>query len=217
MRERILPLLFCAALMTLAGCATTETVLIDLKAPAPDEEGKAAKSDALRVIVLPIEDQRPDKTRLGIRTHYWTSSVTYFRGAPIPQPPGTPPHAPILDQVTKFVMDYLTQKGWQVEVGSRSSAAAGKADVILSSKLLIGDGDATSTLGKTDIVVKGRFAVEALNTADGSTVRMHLNGDGTQRVVWFDEDDMRDLIRDVLAKTLDQFLAATKVENRRLR
>jgi hypothetical protein len=205
-KGRILPLLFCAVLMTLAGCTTTETVLIDLKAPAPDEAVKAGKPDALRVIVLPIEDQRPDKSRLGIRTHYWTGSVTYFKGAG-----GRP-----IDLVTQFVADYLTLKGWQAKVGTRAAASSEKADVILSSKLLDGDGDATSTLGKTDIVVKGRFAVEALNTADGSTVRINLNGDGTQRVFWFDEDDMRDLIRDVLAKTLDQFLAATKVANRRL-
>jgi len=216
-RQRILPLLFSAGLMTLAGCATTETVLIDLKVPGPGEEVKAGKSDAIRVIVVPIEDQRPDKSRLGIRTHYWTNSITYFRGAAIPQPPGAPPHAPVLDQVTQFVRDYLTQKGWQAEVGKRGGGGSGNADVILSGKVLTGDGDATSWLFRTDITVKGRLAVEALNTADGSIVRMNLNGNGSQRVFWFDSDDMRDLISDVLAQSLDQFLATTRVENRLLR
>lgn len=216
MRERILPLLFGAGLMTLTGCATTETVLIDLGAPGPSADVKAGKAESLRVTVVPLEDVRPDNSRLGIRTHFWTSSVTYFKGVGVPLS-RTQPNAPIIDTYTKFVVDYLTQKGWQAEAGRRDGAGPGGADVILSAKVLIGDGDATSWLFKTDIAVKAKVAIQALNTADGSMVRMTLNGQGTQRVFWFETEDMRDLIRDVLAQSLDQFLAATKVDNKLLR
>lgn len=207
MRERILPLLFCAGLMTLAGCATTETVLLDLKAPGPSADVKAGKTESLRVIVTPMEDTRPDKSRLGIRTHYWTASVTYYRGS------GDKP----IDQVTQFVADYLTLKGWQAEVGRRGGAGSSGADVILSGKVLLGDGDAASWLFRTNLVVKAKFALEALNVADGSIVRMTLNGDGTDGFFWFGPDEMEDLIRDVLVQMLDQFVATTKVDGKVLR
>jgi len=205
-RERILPLLLCAGLMTLAGCATTETVLLDLKGPGPSADVKAGKTESLRVAVLPFEDTRPDKSRLGIRTHYWTGSVTYFRvsgGQPV-------------DKLTQFVADYLTLKGWQAEVARRGGAGSSGADVILSAKVLLGDGDAASWLFRTNLVVKAKFDVEALNVADGSIVRMTLSGDGSDGFFWFGPDEMEDLIRDVLVQMLDQFLATTKVDNKRL-
>lgn len=207
MRERILWLLFCAGLMTLTGCATTETVLLDLRAPGPSAEVKAAKAETLRVTVAPLEDLRPDKSRLGIRTHYWTSSVTYFKVS------GAQP----IDLVTKFVADYLTLKGWQAEAGKRDGGGSANADVILSGKLLNGDGDATSWLFGTNVVVKGKLAIEALNVADGSIVRVTLNGNGSDGFFWFEPEDLRDLIRDVLAQMLDQFVATTKVDNKLLR
>jgi hypothetical protein len=89
--------------------------------------------------------------------------------------------------------------------------------VTVSGKLLNLAVDADSKFGRTVITVRAKMVVQAQNAADGSVVRMTLNGAGEDTVVWFDPEDAEDLVNTVLTESFQKFLANTKVENGLLR
>jgi len=70
---------------------------------------------------------------------------------------------------------------------------------------------------KTEMNAKTKIAVQAQNTADDRTVRMTLNGAGSQNVFWFDPEDAEKLLNDVLAESLEKLTTDTKFEHRMLR
>lgn len=92
-----------------------------------------------------------------------------------------------------------------------------RADVVLTGKILALSVDAVSKFMKTEMNAKTKIAVQAQNQADDSTVRMTLNGAGSQNVFWFDPEDAEKLLNDVLAESLEKLTTDTKFENRMLR
>ncbi|MBI5410600.1 MAG: hypothetical protein HZA21_01260 [Nitrospirae bacterium] len=189
-------MVFTVGLLALAGCATKGAVNLDLQVVQP-AEAKSKKVDGLIVTVASFEDSRPEKSRLGVRRHLWGGETTF-------DVPGGKPG----DVVAKVLTDYLKRKGWRVD---------GSPDVSFSGKLLNLSVNAESHFGQTDITVKSKMVVEGTNKADGSIVRMTLNGDGTQKVFWFDPEDAQELASEVLSDSLEKLLANTKVENNLLR
>lgn len=185
-----------AGLLALAGCATKGAVNLDLQA-VQSAEAKSKKADGLTVTVASFEDSRPEKSRLGVRRHFWGGETTF-------NVPGGKPG----DVVAKVLTDYFKRKGWRVD---------GSPDVSFSGKLLNLSVNAESHFGQTEITVKSKMVVEGTNKADGSIVRMTLNGDGTQKVFWFDPEDAQELASEVLSDSLEKLLANTKVENNLLR
>jgi phosphoribosylformylglycinamidine (FGAM) synthase PurS component len=184
-------------LLAMAGCATKGTVNLDVQAVQPSSEAKGKKTDGLTVTVASFQDSRPDKNRLGVRRHFWGGETTF-------NVPGGKPS----DVVAKVMTDYLKRKGWRVD---------GSPDVTLSGKLLNFSVNAESRFAQTEITVRTKLVVEGTNKADGSIVRMTLNGDGTQKVFWFDPEDAQELASEVLSDSLEKLLMNTKVENNLLR
>lgn len=131
--------------MALAGCATkSQVVHLDIRPIQPTSVAAASKGDSLSVAVVAFEDARPEKSRLGVRHHFW-GGETYF------DVPGGKPG----DVVSRAVADYLKQKGWQTAMAMADGAAAsGGPDVTFSGKLLSFSVDADSKFLRTRITVK---------------------------------------------------------------
>ncbi|MBI4400639.1 MAG: hypothetical protein HY581_03275 [Nitrospirae bacterium] len=208
MGGRTLLLAFSIGLMVLAGCATKGQVIhLDIRPIQPASEVTAGKGAGLSAAVATFEDARPEKSRLGVHHHFW-GGETYFNV------PGGKPG----DVVSRAVADYLTHKGWRTAGAKADEAAAsGGPDVTFSGKLLNFSVDAESKFGRTEITVKTKVVIEGLNAADGSIVRMTLNGDGSQGVFWFEPEDVQDLVNAVLSESLEKLVLSTKVENKLLR
>ncbi|MEY4705759.1 MAG: hypothetical protein RL042_1964, partial [Nitrospirota bacterium] len=171
--KRCQALLMCwISLMALVGCAGTgEIIPLQIHPIVAGTEGTTQKA-SLRVAVGSIEDGRSHKTGLGVRTHLW-GGVSYFD-----VPGGNP-----ADVVAQALTDYLTAKGWQV---TKRGAGDGGADVVLTGKILDLAVHAKSRVGFTEVAAKTKLTLQAQNVADGSTIRMTLNGSGNDDVFWFD-------------------------------
>lgn len=191
-------------LLALAGCAAKgEVVPINL---IPVVQTSTQKPDAL-VVVLPFEDARPEPGRLGTRAHFW-GGQSYFEI----------PGGKSGDALSKAVADYLKGKGWNVMLAKSVEAIAPeKPDVVLTGKILALSVDAQSKFMKTEMAAKTKIAVQANNAADESTVRMTLNGAGSQNVFWFEPNDAEKLLNDVLAESMEKLATDTKFENKMVR
>lgn len=207
-RGRTLLLVFSLGLIALSGCAGKGEV-IPLHVQASDSAGPAMGKEGggLSVAVMTFEDSRPEKNRLGTRTHFW-GGESYFN-----VPGGKPGEI-----VAQAVADYLKRKGWRAEVVKPGgSGAESGADVMLSGKLLDLSVDAKGKFGSTEITTKTKVVVEALNRADSSTVRMTLNGAGSQSVFWFEPEDAQGLMNEVLSASLEKLVVNTQVKDGLLR
>ena len=198
-------LLMClVSLIALAGCTGTgEVIPLQIRPFETGSEGVTKQRAAIRVAVGSFEDGRNFKTGLGVRTHLW-GGVSYFdvQG-------GNP-----ADVVAQALADYLTAKGWQV---TKRGASDKGADVVLSGKILDFSVHAKSRLGFTEVTTKTKVALHAQNAADGSTIRMTLNGSGADNVFWFDPEDAQTLMNDVLTDSFGKLVQDTTVENKLLR
>lgn len=216
--SRLCGLSIAAAL--LFGCAGKgATIPLDIR---PSENGQVGKkADTLSVGVLPFEDERQEPKRLGVRRHLWGAESLFDLAGGKPG-----------DQVAAVVAEHLRlKKGWNAEVvrpsasatpaatnGAQSAAPqAGGHDVILSGKLLELSANANSKVMRTAITVTSKLLVQGVNAADGSTVRMTLNGAGSQSVFWFESEDVQRLLTDVIDESLEKLATDTKVEGKLLR
>lgn len=209
MTARTLRLVSCLGFALLAGCAAKgEVITLNVQATAPNT-GAAVKKSEMHVIVMPLEDFRGDQARLGTRSHFW-GGKSYF------DVPGGKP----VDVAAEAITNYLKARGWHAELAKsqvRGTASAEKPEILLSGKVLALSVDAESKFLKTTITAKSKIAVQAQNTADGSVVRMTLNGAGSQSVFWFDPEDAQQLLNDVLTESLEKLVMDTKFENGLLR
>ena len=198
-------LLMCwVSLIALAGCAGRgEVIPLQIHPLVTGSEGVAKQRAAVRVAVGSVEDGRSHKTGLGVRTHLW-GGVSYF------DVPGSNP----ADVVAQALTDYLTAKGWQVTKRGASDAGA---DVVLTGKILDFSVHAKSRVGFTEVTTKTKLALQAQNVANGSTIRMTLNGSGADDVFWFDPEDAQALVNDVLTDSFSKLVQDTTVENKQLR
>lgn len=204
MKRRRMLLMCWVSLITLAGCAGTgEVIPLQIHPIVTGSEGVARQRAAVRVAVGSVEDGRSHKTGLGVRTHLW-GGVSYFD-----VPGGNP-----ADVFTQALTDYLTAKGWQV---TKRGAGDNGADVVLTGKILDFSVHAKSRVGFTEVTTKTKLALQAQNVADGSTIRMTLNGSGGDDVFWFDPEDAQALVNDVLTDSFGKLVQDTTVENKLLR
>lgn len=198
-------------LLALIGCAAKgEVVYLEIQAvPAAPLSAKqqGGQRDELKVAVEVFEDQRSEKSHLGVQTHRW-GGVTYFNV--IGGKEG--------DVVAQVVADHLKQKGWRVWVRRRGSPTPeGDPDVVLTGQVQEFSVHAKSRFLSTKLTAKSKLAVQARNAVDGSTTSMNLEGTSTDSVFWFEPKDLQDLVNQTLKESLDKLTADTKVEKRALR
>ena len=204
MKRRRTLLMCVISLIALAGCAGTgEVIPLQIHPIVTGSEGGARQRAAVRLAVGSVEDGRSHKTGLGVRTHLW-GGVSYFD-----VPGGNP-----ADMVAQALADYLIAKGWQVT--KRGAVDAG-ADVVLTGKILDFSVHAKSRVGFTEVTTKTKLALQVQNVADGSTIRITLNGSGGDYIFWFDPEDAQALVNDVLTDSFGKLVQDTKIENKSLR
>jgi hypothetical protein len=190
--------------IAMVGCAGTgELIPLQIHPIVTKSESVSKSTSTLRVAVGSIEDGRSHKTGLGIRTHLW-GGVSYF----------DVPGGNSTDTIAQALTDYLTAQGWQM---TKRGAGDQKADVVLTGKMLDFSVHAKSRVGFTEITAKTKLALQAQNVADGSTIRMTLNGNGADDVFWFDPEDAQTLVNGVLTDSFSKLVQDTTVENKQLR
>lgn len=203
MKQAIAPFIGCVGLMMIVGCAGTgEVIPIHLRATPAAAEKAAAPASPLRVAIGAFEDGRQHQTGLGVRTHLW-GGVSYF----------DVPGSKLTDAVPQALTEYLTAKGWQVVTSGRGEGA----DVVVAGKIQDCVVHAKSRVGFTEITTRTKLAIQATNVADGSVVRMVLNGSGSEDVFWFDPEDIEAVVNEVLADSFSKLMQDTTVANRMLR
>lgn len=186
------------------GCAGTgERVNLHLQAEGP----AVVKPEGERVEISLFEDLRPQKGRLGLRTHVW-GGVTYFD-----VPGGNPGQA-----MAEMLAEYLRNKGREAWVKKPDSVGAGGSqgtpDVTLTGQVLEFSTQAKSRFGSTGIAVRIKAIIQARNVSDGSITRMVLEGKGSESVFWFEPRDVQDLVNATINESLARLIADVKVEQR---
>ena len=162
----------------------------------------------LRVAVVPFEDVRSDKSKIGRYQHYVESTVDTL----------VPAGGSAADQVTNFVVEYLKRAGFQVtRVQPGQVVAPGSADVVLSGQIESYWSEAVTRFARTELAAKNRLVLKAANAGDGSIVRTTVGGEGTMTVVFFDLEDLEKLNSEALGQTLARYLADVVVADRALR
>src|SRR2546425_1853497 len=140
------------------GLGQTIPLAVNLDAaPAP-----AKVTAPLRVAVIPFEDVRSDKTKVGRYQHYVESTVDTL----------VPAGGSAADQVTNFVLAYLKRAGFQVtRLEPGQAVAPGSADVVLSGQIESYWSEAVTRFARTELAAKNRLVLKAANVGDGSIVR----------------------------------------------
>ncbi|MCP9439997.1 MAG: YajG family lipoprotein [Nitrospira sp.] len=208
-KQTVVPWIGGVGLVTMIGCAGTGAVIpIHLHGVAPSTEKVAVQPQPVRVAIGPFEDGRRHQTGLGVRTHLW-GGVSYF----------DVPGSKLTEAITQALREHLVAKGWQVVSTEGGDQRDGKVDVdvILTGRVEDCAVHAKSGFGFTEITARARMVIQAANTADGSAVRMVLNGTGTENVFWFEAEDVEAVINGVLADSFSRLMQDTTVDQRRLR
>jgi hypothetical protein len=187
----------------IVGCTGTgEVIPIHLRATQAAAERAATPPSPLRVAIGAFEDGRQHQTGLGVRSHVW-GGVSYF------DVPGGKPGESVANALT----EYLTAKGWKVVKPERGE----EADVVIAGKIQECSVRAKSRVGFTEITTHTKLAIQATNRADGSVVRMILNGTKAEDVFWFDPDDVEAVINEVLTGSFSKLTQDTTVVSQMLR
>lgn len=193
--------------LALAGCAGPgETIKFSASADAVPAPEKA--QNALRVAVVPFEDLRADKGRVGRYQHYVETRVDTL----------VPAKGTASEQVTEFVAEYLKRAGFQViRVQSGGAVAPGSADVVLMGQIESYWNEAVGRFFRTELMSKNRLVLRASNAGDGSMVRTSVAGDATNKVFSFCLADLEQLNSEALGESLRRFLGDVVVADRGLK
>lgn len=203
-------LVYAAALIltSVVGCAGKgELKQFDLQ--SKPSSAALAGTEPVKIVIVPFEDRRADKTRLGSRSHLG-GGFTHFDvtgGQPA-------------DVVAKALINRLQSKGWgdrawNVSLGQAGSAA--DADIVISGQVDEFSANAKSRWFSTVIDTKNRVEIQAKNLADNSTTTRTIENARTRTVFWFDEEDVRELLADTLTDGIDRLITDTKISGKALR
>jgi uncharacterized lipoprotein YajG len=200
---RALFLTVSVAFVFMTGCGSMEAIPLDIRA-APLHV--SPKADRVRVAVGIFEDSRPDsqvqpdQARIGDRSHL-AGGNSYFniKGGKVGL------------AVSQVVADFLNQQGvdaWVSRPGDPRSA-----DVRLNGRVLDLNAHAQSHFGWTELVVRSKVAVEAVNVGGQNSIQMTLKGNdqNVQRI--FDAEDMEQLLNQAVNDSLQDLLHDTNMAN----
>lgn len=199
-------IMVCIASLVVVGCQGTGQTVNFVPHLSPSMMKATTHHDEeLTILVEPFQDKRPQKNRLGSRTHFW-GGATHFNAW----------NGNVSDGMADLAMEYLQQQKWQAARAKTSETGAGSApaDVTLTGDILDLEANAKTGFGFTDIEVKIRVAFEAKNAVDGSTVRMVLGANGTDSVVTFDPKDVEELTNAVAKDLFNQLFLDLRVKDR---
>ena len=191
-------------LVACGGPGQTVPLSVNMDAvPAPEKVAAP-----LRVAVVPFEDMRTDKSRIGRYQHYVEATVDTLVST----------GGSASEQITNFAVEYLKRAGFQViRVQPGERVAPGLADVVLSGQIESYWSEAVARFARTKLATLNRLVFRVANAEDGSKIRTTVVGEGTTTVVFFDLEDLEKLDSVTLGQTLERFLADVVVMNRTLK
>ena len=188
--------------LVITGCAA-QGEKIDVKISAkPGTEAKPPAATDVKVAVVPFQDDRIDRSRLGTRQHLWGGESTFAL-----------PNGTVGEASARALADYLKRKGWQAALATNSAGA----DITITGKLLEVAVDAKSGVAHTALTGRNKMVLQADNAADGSKVRETVSGIGSDTVFWFDPEDAEELLNELYDKNFERFLADTKLDGKVLK
>ena len=161
-----------------------------------------------RVMVIPFEDGRPDRTKVGSRSSMWGGD-TYFNVS----------SGSAGEEAAQAFADYLKRKGWQAQYAKTAPAASEAGpDVVLSGKILELAVDARRGVFLTDIEARTKLVIQASKREDNSAlVRTDAHSGSHDNVLWFEPQDGESILSEVLEKNFERFVVNTKFEDRGIR
>ena len=188
--------------LVITGCAA-QGEKIDVKISAkPGTEAKPPAATDVKVAVVPFQDDRIDRSRLGTRQHLWGGESTFAL-----------PNGTVGEASARALADFLKRKGWQAALATNSTGA----DITITGKLLEVAVDAKSGVAHTALTGRNKMVLQVDNAADGSKVRETVSGIGSDTVFWFDPEDAEELLNELYDKNFERFLADTKLDGKVLK
>jgi hypothetical protein len=200
-----------ASLLMGVGCGGTgKTVYLDVQ--QKQAVAQYMEPEPVRIVIVSFEDRRPEKSRLGVRSHLW-GGVTYFNVAG--ERPG--------DVIAQALADRLKTRGWKDRAWTVRVASSGAvtnlndADIVISGQILDFSANAKSRVFSTVLNTSSKMVITARNLGDQSTTIRNVEGAQRDTVVWFSEDDMQQMLSATLKDGIDRYLADTMIEQKALR
>jgi hypothetical protein len=195
-------------LLTSGGCGGNgQTFYFDV---LPQQQPvQLAEPDGVKIVIEPFEDRRVEKHRIGMRTHLW-GGVTYFNVAG--EKPG--------EIYAQALADRLRAGGWLDRSWDVRVAPAGSvqnADIVISGQLFEFAANAKSRLFSTYLTTSNKLTITARNNVDRSVTSRSLESAHTDTVVWFTEEEVKQLMATTMKETLDRYIADTTVSQRAVR
>jgi len=211
MRRLGVGIVLTASLLMVAGCGGTGTTYY-LNLHQKQAAAQFTEPEPVRIVIEPFEDRRLERNRVGLRTHLW-GGVTYFNV--VGERTG--------DTIAQALADRLQIRGWKdrpwtVRVASSGAATnANDADIVISGQVLDFSANAKSRPFSTIVTTNSKLVIVARNIGDQSSTTRGVEGAQRNTVVWFDEDDVQQLLADTLKDDIDRYLAETTIEHKALR
>jgi hypothetical protein len=201
-------MLLSIGLLTSPGCGGSgQTFYFDVL--PKQQSAQMAELDAVKIVIEPFEDRRADKSRIGMRTHLW-GGLTYFNVAG--EKPG--------QVYAQALAERLQARGWQDRAWNVRIAQAGSipdADIVISGQIFEFAANAKSRMFSTYITSSNKLTITARNNVDRSSTSRSLEGAQSDTVVWFSEDDVKQVMTATVKDTLDRYLSDTTISQRAVR
>lgn len=195
-------------LLVSSGCGGSgQTFYLDVL--PKQQPAQTADPETVKIVIEPFEDRRVEKNRIGMRTHLW-GGTTYFNVAG--EKPG--------QVYAQALAERLQARGWQDRAWNVKVASAGSspdADIVISGQIFEFAANAKSRLFSTYITTSNKLTITARNNVDRSSTNRSIEGSQSDTVVWFAEDDVKQLMAVTIKDTLDRYLSDTTILQRAVR
>jgi hypothetical protein len=195
-------------LLVSSGCGGSgQTFYLDVL--PKQQPAQMADPETVKIVIEPFEDRRVEKNRIGMRTHLW-GGTTYFNVAG--EKPG--------QVYAQALAERLQARGWQDRAWNVKVASAGSspdADIVISGQIFEFAANAKSRLFSTYITTSNKLTITARNNVDRSSTNRSIEGSQSDTVVWFAEDDVKQLMAVTIKDTLDRYLSDTTILQRAVR
>lgn len=200
-------------LLLLLGCSGKSDIIPMNLNSKPSMESNGANQavkpmSGPRVTVIPFEDGRGDRSKVGSRTSMW-GGESYFNVS----------NGSAGEATAQAFADYLKGRGWQAQYAKNEPPAAENGpDIVLSGKILDLAIEAKKGFLLTDIEAKSKLVIQAKNRQDDSSLtRTDAHSGSHDNVLWFEPQDGEQILSEVLEKNFERFVVNTKFEDRAIR
>jgi hypothetical protein len=200
-------------LLILLGCSGKGDVIPMNLNPKPSTESNGTSvvvkpMPGPRVTVIPFEDGRGDRSKVGTRTSMWGGESNFNLS-----------NGSAGEATAQAFADYLKGRGWQAQYAkSDPPATENGPDIVLSGKILDLAVEARKGFVLTDIEAKSKLVIQAKNRQDDSSLtRTDAHAGSHDNVFWFEPQDGEQILSEVLEKNFERFVVNTKFEDRAIR